>query len=65
MVEISIEQVYELARLAGIELDDQRAEAVAARLGTVLTELAAIPDDTLADVEPSSTFVVQPEERNG
>ena len=65
MVEVSVEQVHELARLGGIVLDDQRAEAVAARLGTVLTELSAIPDDTLADLEPASTFVVRPEVRNG
>ena len=73
MVEVSVEQVHELARLGGIVLRIvrtvdgvvQRAEAVAARLRTVLTELSAIPDDTLADLEPASTFVVRPEVRNG
>jgi len=49
-------QVRQLAHIAGIDLDEQRAELVAARLGAVLNALAEIPADALAAVEPATTF---------
>lgn len=49
-------QVRQLAHIAGIELDEQRAELVTARLGAVLIALAEIPADALAAVEPATTF---------
>ena len=59
------EQVIHLARLAGLELDDLRAETIAARLGGVLDELDTVPGETLSEVEPLPTFIVPPEERHG
>jgi Asp-tRNA(Asn)/Glu-tRNA(Gln) amidotransferase C subunit len=59
MAELTKEQVYELARLAGLEMDDQRAETISSRLGAVLEELDEIPPDALAAVEPALTFAVQ------
>lgn len=49
-------QVRQLAHIAGINLDEQRAELVTARLGAVLDALAEIPADALAAVEPATTF---------
>ena len=49
-------QVRQLAHIAGIDLDEQRAELVTARLGAVLNALAEIPADALAAVEPATTF---------
>ena len=60
MSDLTKQHVYELARLAGLELDDQRAETIASRLGAVLEELDEIPAGALATVEPALTFVVQP-----
>ena len=49
-------QVRQLAHIADIDLDEQRAELVTARLGAVLNALAEIPADALAAVEPAITF---------
>ena len=49
-------QVRQLAHIAGIELDEQRAELVTARLGAVLNALEEIPADALASVDPATTF---------
>ena len=54
--EISKEQVYQLAQLAGLSLDDQRAETIAARLSRVLEELDMISPDDLAGIEPAPVF---------
>ena len=70
MADISREQVFELARLAGIELDDKRAGTIAARLSGVLGELDLIPDAATSEVEPlvvfhAQVFPSQEEERHG
>ncbi|MCH7786509.1 MAG: hypothetical protein IIB15_05930 [Chloroflexi bacterium] len=59
MTELSKEDIHALARMAGIRLDDQRADVIVARLSAVIEELDTIPDDALADVEPALTFVVE------
>ena len=56
MADLTKEQVHELAKLTGLDIDDQRAETIAARLGAVLQELDEIPKDKLAEVEPAVTF---------
>ncbi len=56
MTNLTREQVHELAKLAGLDIDDQRAETIAARLGAVLQELDEIPSEKLAGVEPAVTF---------
>ena len=59
MDELSPQQVRELARAAGIELDDDRANTIALRLSAVLDELGDLPDSSLADVEPLPIFSAQ------
>ncbi len=49
-------QVRQLAHIAGLDLDEQRADLVAARLGAVLSALAEIPADALAAIEPATAF---------
>ena len=65
MIEMNTDQIYKLAQLVGIKLDDQRAEAILSKLKTVLDELNLIPDDVLNGVEPDSTFTYQGEEVDG
>ena len=59
MAGLSKKEVYALARMAGIELDDQRASVIVARLGAVIEELDMIPDDAVADIEAALTFAVE------
>ncbi len=56
MPDISKKQVYELAQLAGLRLDDARAETIASRLSGVLAELDMITADDLAAIEPAPIF---------
>ena len=68
MAELSREQVLQLAKLAGLELDELRADTVAARLRAVLQDLDAIPDESIAHAEPLLTFLVKAdhkEQRDG
>ena len=64
MAELSKEEVLELAKAAGLHLDDLRAETIAARLTTVLQTLDELPDDIEA-AEPLPIFVVDSEDRDG
>lgn len=57
MPKLSAQQVIELARIAGFQLDIPRAGVVASRLSSVLADLDAIDDEALAGTEPSSIFV--------
>ena len=50
------QQALQLAQIAGIPMDDQRAELAAARLGAALQALDEIPADALANAEPALTF---------
>ena len=50
------QQALQLAQIAGIPMDDQRAELAAARLGAALQALDQIPADALASAEPALTF---------
>ena len=47
MPDITKEQVHELTRIAGFQVDDTRAESIAARLASVLEALDEIPSDAL------------------
>ena len=59
MPNLTKQQMRELAHIVGIDLDDQRAELAAARLGAVLDALEEISEDALARVEPATTFAPQ------
>ena len=65
MSDISIEQVKELARAAGLEVDDAQAETISSRLGSIIAELDMIPDEALAEFEPASIFTLAGEEQGG
>ena len=56
MPQPTTQQIRELAAVAGLRLDDDRAEAVAARLGATLAALDDIPADALDGVEPALIF---------
>ena len=56
MPTITPRQIHKLADIAGIQLDDARAETIAARLESMLEALDEIPADALASVEPAITF---------
>lgn len=60
MRELSREQVRRMMELAGLEVDDQRADAIASRLAAVLTDLDMVPPHAIADVEPLPTFSARP-----
>ena len=56
MPELTKGQVLEMAKMAGLALDDQRAEVIAARLGAVLKALSDVPDESVAPYQPALTF---------
>ena len=56
MPNITTNEVQALARIAGIEIADDRAGTAAARLGSVLEALDELPADALAAAEPAITF---------
>ena len=56
MPKITTEEIYALALIAGIEIGEDRADTIAARLGSVLQAIDEIPSDALASAEPAITF---------
>lgn len=56
MAKITKEQIHQLALIAGLQVDDDRAESIAARLASVLEALDEIPSDAMASVEPALVF---------
>ena len=53
---VTTEEVGRLAQMVGLELDDSRAEVIAARLSAVLAGLESIPSAGLATEHPLLTF---------
>ena len=58
MAELSVDDVVELGKQVGLEIEESRARVIAARLSGILSELDEIPDDLTESVEPSHTFDV-------
>lgn len=56
MADLTKEQILEMAKMAGLTLDNQRAEVIAARLGAVLQALSEVPDESLVDYQPALVF---------
>ena len=56
MPDITAREIYALALIARIEIADDRAEPIAARLASVLEALDEIPSEALASAEPAITF---------
>lgn len=65
MPDLSKADIFEMARAAGLDLDDARAETIASRLSGILTDLDEIPTDKLMSVEPAPTYSVKMEDDNG
>ena len=64
MAKITEEEIYGLARMVGIELDDDRSGVILARLNRLIEELDKISEVTTFDAEPSSIFAVAERERD-
>jgi ribosomal protein L12E/L44/L45/RPP1/RPP2 len=56
MNQLSVEDVQELGRAVGLEIDDVRASTIASRLSGIVAELEEIPEDLLTSVEPAHVF---------
>ena len=56
VAELSVEQVRQLAEIAGIEIDESQLEAVASRLGRILAELDRVTDEELSGFEPVTAY---------
>ena len=56
MPDLTKADIYEMARAAGLVLDDARVETIASRLSGILTELDEIPTEKLMSVEPALTY---------
>ncbi len=65
MTDLNRADIYEMAKAAGLELDEARAETIASRLSGILTELDQIPADKLMNIEPAQTFSMDQESDNG
>lgn len=52
-ITLSADDVRPLARLAGLAVPEETLAVIAERLAATLTQLAAVPDADLADVEPA------------
>ncbi len=63
MRELSREQVRRMMELAGLQSDEQRADAIASRLAAVLADLDLVPSSAIAEVEPLPTFPAGPRQR--
>ena len=56
MNQLSVEEVQQLGRIVGLEIDDVRASTIASRLSGIVAELEEIPEDLLMSVEPAHIF---------
>lgn len=56
MNQLNSEDVQELGRVVGLEIDDVRAKTIASRLSGIIAELEEIPEDLLMSVEPAHVF---------
>jgi hypothetical protein len=50
---LTTDDIRAWARIAGVEFPDHALAAIAERLGGMLAQLSAVPDDELRDVEPA------------
>ena len=56
MNQLSAEDVQELGRVVGLEIDETRAKTIASRQSGIVAELDEIPEDLLMSVEPAHVF---------
>jgi Asp-tRNA(Asn)/Glu-tRNA(Gln) amidotransferase C subunit len=66
--QLTVMAVRELAALAGVRLDDERAARLLPQLQAVLAALAAVDERELAGAEPATFFSLEafsPEQTHG
>ena len=59
MTDLNRADIIEMARAAGLELDEVRADTIAARLSGILSELDQIPIENMMSAEPAQIFSVK------
>ena len=61
MKQLSVEDVQELGRVVGLQIEDVPAQTIASRLSGIIAELDEIPEDLLMSVEPAHVFSTEEE----
>lgn len=56
MNQLNAEDVQELGRIVGLDIDETTAKTIASRLSGIVAELDEIPEDLLMSVEPAHVF---------
>ena len=56
MDQLTAEDVQELGRVVGLEIDETRAKTIASRQSGIVAELDEIPKHLLMSVEPAHVF---------
>ena len=56
MNKLNVEDVQELGRVVGLQIEDVPAKTIASRLSGIIAELDEIPEDLLMSVEPAHVF---------
>lgn len=61
MNQLNVEDVQELGRFVGLQIEDVAAKTIASRLSGIIAELDEIPEDLLMSVEPAHVFSTEEE----
>ena len=61
MNQLNVEDVQELGRVVGLQIEDVAAKTIASRLSGIIAELDEIPEDLLMSVEPAHVFSTEEE----
>ncbi len=56
MNQLNAEDVQELGRIVGLDIDETSAKTIASRQSGIVAELDEIPEDLLMSVEPAHVF---------
>ncbi|MXY21119.1 MAG: hypothetical protein F4Y49_07255 [Dehalococcoidia bacterium] len=56
MNQLNAEDVQELGRIVGLDIDETTAKTIASRQSGIVAELDEIPEDLLMSVEPAHVF---------
>lgn len=62
---ITSDTVRSLAKMAGLEIPDDRLEIITVRLQAIVEEMDQLDDEAMADVEPAFIFAVPEEGPSG
>ena len=61
MNQLNVEDVQELGRFVGLQIEDVAAKTIASRLSGIIAELDEIPEDLLMSIEPAHVFSTEEE----